>query len=811
MPASPSHEVLTSAPCAADDDALWDALPGMLLLLDADAGALRVNRAFARHTGLPSQAAQGSGWHGLLTESSLAALRAALGGAARTVALELQLRAAPGMPPRWVDCAAQRRGGEHGDWICQLHDVSAPKQAERVARAQAEQLRLLADTVPALIACYRAADNVCLFANRPYAQAFGLDERSILGRTVEQVVGAATWQRIQPHVEAARSGRSTRYERRLETPDGAPPRWIEVDLVPHRDDTGEVVACFVLVSDITRHRVAELAARESEERLAKFMAASAEGIVFHHDGVIVDANPPACALTGYALEEMLGRRNLDFIAPDQIAKVTAVMRQGLETSYESAIIDKHGMRIPVEFIVRTITRHGERHRMTIVRDLRDRQAAQARIHHLAHHDALTGLPNRLAFMEQLDHLMALAGAGGRGMALLFIDLDHFKRVNDSLGHLAGDALLQTVAQRITAVLRATDLVARFGGDEFMVLLSGDTRTDDAADVARKLLAAIEAPLHVEGRPLSVTPSIGIAMYPDDGDTPAQLIKHADTAMYLAKSRGRATYQFFDAALATSAYDALVMEGELSEALERGEFVLYFQPQVHARDGRLVGAEALLRWQHPTRGLLGPDAFVPLAERQRLMLPLGRWVLQEAARAARRWADAGLSAVPVAVNLSTLQFQAPDFVASVEQVLRETGLPGTLLELEITERMLMDDLPGMSQRLEQLKALGVGLSVDDFGTGWSSLAQLKSMPIDKMKIDRSFVTDLPEERDSVAIVRAIIQMGRSLGITVIAEGVETEAQRAFLARERCDELQGEAVSPPLPGLAFETWVARVPGA
>jgi diguanylate cyclase (GGDEF)-like protein len=453
---------------------------------------------------------------------------------------------------------------------------------------------------------------------------------------------------------------------------------------------------------------------------------------------------------------------------------------------------------------------GETMRMTVIRDLRDRHAALARIHHLAHHDALTGLPNRMAFMEQLDHAMGAARAVEGALALLFIDLDHFKRVNDSLGHLAGDALLQTVARRITDLLRSADVVARFGGDEFMVLLSGNPSRDTVADVARKLLGAIEAPLVAEGRPISVTPSIGIAMFPGDGATPAELIKHADTAMYLAKARGRATLQFFDAALARDAYAALVMEGQLAQALERGEFVLHFQPQVRADDGALVGAEALVRWQHPERGLLLPDEFIPVAEQQRLMLPLGRWVLREAARVAKGWRDAGIGELPVAVNLSTLQFQAPDFVSGVGDVLRETGLPGHLLELELTERMLMEDWQLVRHKLHQLKALGIRLSVDDFGTGHSSLGHLKELPIDKMKIDRSFVTDLPGRRDSAAIVRAIIQMGRSLGITVIAEGVETEAQREFLAFESCDELQGDAVSPPLSGVAFATWVGRAAG-
>ncbi|HEY0858804.1 MAG TPA: EAL domain-containing protein, partial [Albitalea sp.] len=458
----------------------------------------------------------------------------------------------------------------------------------------------------------------------------------------------------------------------------------------------------------------------------------------------------------------------------------------------------------------TMLRNGERMRMTIVRDLRDRHAAQARIHHLAHHDTLTGLPNRSAFMEYLEHLMLGASEGGSQLALLFIDLDHFKRVNDSLGHLVGDTLLRTVASRITGVLRATDVVARFGGDEFMVLLPNIVQRGHVEEVAQKLLQAVEAPLHAEGRPLSVTPSIGVALFPDDGATAEELIKHADTAMYLAKSRGRAQYRFFDHAMASSAYAALVMEGELAQALERREFELYFQPQLSARDGSIVGAEALIRWHHPSRGLLQPGDFIPVAEQQRLMMAIGQWVLREAARHAARWHAIGLGVAPVAVNLSTMQFQAAGFNESVAQVLREEGVDGGLIELELTERMLMDDLPEVSAKLTRLAALGIRVSVDDFGTGYSSLGHLKELPIDKMKIDISFVRDLPGNRGSTAITRAIIQMARSLGITAIAEGVETEAQRSFLTLNGCDELQGELISKPLPAAEFEAWVrARRP--
>jgi diguanylate cyclase (GGDEF)-like protein/PAS domain S-box-containing protein len=685
--------------------------------------------------------------------------------------------------------------------------------ASRSPQAQATLFRLLADNVPVLIAYYRASDFRCQFANRQYAEAFGRDTAGIVGLTLEEIIGAQAAREIQPQVERMLAQRSAVvYERRLPAPNGAT-RWIEVHLLPHLDDpAGEAVGSFVLINDITRHRVAEQVAHESEERLAKFMQASAEGIVFHRDGIITDVNPPACELIGYTHAEMLGRTTLEFIAPDHVAQVAAVIASGRETAYESVLLDKHGARIPVEFIVRTMMRGGERLRMTIVRDIRDRHAAQARIHHMAHFDALTGLRNRMSFMDHLERSMLPPGDGSDPrLALLFIDLDNFKRVNDSLGHLVGDALLRTVAARITTSLRATDVVARFGGDEFVVLLShlapDEPHAADAAEVAGKLLMAIAAPIAAEGRPLSVTPSIGVALYPGDGRTSEELVKHADSAMYLAKARGRANVQFFESRMAGTAYAELVMEGQLAQALERREFVLYFQPQVRAADGALVGAEALIRWQHPERGLLLADEFIPLAEQRQLILPIGQWVLDEAVRCALRWSGMGLPVAPVAINLAGVQFHASGFVDSMAAALPPGEAAQGLIELELTERMLMDDLPQVKRRLGQLKKMGLRISVDDFGTGYSSLGHLKELPIDKVKIDRSFVHDLPANRDSAAIARAIIQMGRSLGLTVIAEGVETEAQRGFLASEGCDELQGMLISAPLPQHAFESWVLR----
>ena len=675
-----------------------------------------------------------------------------------------------------------------------------------------ETFRLLANSLQAMIAYYDSEElgYGCRFANKAYAGAFGLTEASIIGKTFTEIIGEAAAREVKPSIDTVvNERRAVAYVRELTAADGSR-RWIEVNVLPNLRPDGHPMGAFVIVTDITPHRQGTQALRESEERLAKFMQASAEGIVFHRDGVIADANPPLCELLGYTLEEVRGRRAIEFVAPDQRAHVQALLDGGGDVSYESAVIRNDGQRIPVELIGRTLVYGQEKLRMSIVRDLRDRHAAQARIQHLAHHDALTGLPNRMSFMERLGRQIDRARAANRTMALLFVDLDHFKRVNDSLGHLIGDQLLQTVAARISASLRAGDVVARFGGDEFIVLLD-DASRDDVAQVAHKLLRAIELPVDAEGRDLSVTPSVGIAMFPNDGATPTELIKNADTAMYIAKSRGRANCQFFDPAVATAAYDALVLESELAQALQRDEFVLHYQPQVRARDGGLAGIEALIRWMHPERGMLRPDAFIALAEQQRVMLPISQWVLRTAARAALRWRSMGLIDVPIAVNLSSMQFRAAGFVDAVAQVLREEGVPGHWLELELTERMLMDDVGDVKRTLQQLKGLGMRVSVDDFGTGYSSLAHLKELPIDGMKIDRSFVRDLPRQRGSVAIACAVVQMAQGLALTVVAEGVENEEQRRFLVEHGCDLLQGELISLPLPAAELERWIATHPAA
>ena len=773
--------------------AAWEQLPCALALVDAGGQVLRANSGFAALALLP-------GWQ-WLDEASGCALRQAW-TAAQDFSLELGLAGGAGWrlcQSRW-DAALQAH-------VSLWSDITAAKREALLAAEQVSQFRLLADHVPTLIALYQAKTYRCLFANRGYARTFGLTEQSILGLTFTEIIGDAAADFVGPIVyEVERSGKPGFYERQLTGPDGQP-RWIEAHVIPHLDAAGQVQAAFVQIVDITRHRLAEAAVRESESRLDKFMQASVEGILFHRDGLIADVNPPLCALVGHTLEELRGRSVFDFVAADEVAKVRQIIQAGQELRYESVLLHRDGTHIPVECIVRTLERGGERLRMAIVRDIRDRLEAQARIHHLAHHDALTQLLNRAAFMERLAPALAQAQSGGYRLALLFIDLDNFKRVNDSLGHLEGDKVLSTVAERIRNCLRATDMVGRFGGDEFVVLLNDVHDREDVLVVLMALLSVVEVPVRADGRDLSVTPSIGVALYPEDGERAEDLIQHADTAMYLAKSRGRASYQFFEPSMASRAYADLVLEGELSEALTHDQFRLHYQPQIDAHDGRLVGAEALLRWQHPQRGLLSPDAFIAVAERHRLMVPLGEWVMREAARQSKQWHDSGIAAVPIAVNLSSMQFRLDRFADTVREVLAEAGVPGDWLELELTERMLVDDLGTAPDTLAALRALGLTISVDDFGTGYTSLAHLTQLPLDKLKIDQSFVAKLPDDSGALAITRAIVRMARDLGLRIGAEGVRTEAQRALLAEWGCDELQGELIGDSMSVRQFETWLKQ----
>ena len=667
-------------------------------------------------------------------------------------------------------------------------------------------LRLIADSVPALMAYYDLPGLRCQFANQGYAAYNGHSTESILGLTVQEAIGDKAWQAIQPHVDRCSHGERVKYTREQTLPNGEV-RMIEVNLIPHFDGAGQQLGSFVLITDITERWRAEREVRQSEERMRKFTEATDEAIVFHRDGLITDGNEALTRLTGFALPEVVGLSIFNFISPEWRAVALDYTRSGREDPYEITIRHKHGHAIPVEVVGKTMPLHHADYRIVVVRDITARKQAQEREAFIALHDSLTQLPNRHFLMEQLSQVLSLARRRHGRVAVLFMNLDHFKTVNDSLGHHAGDQLLRNVAERLRNGVSDADVVARLGGDEFVVVLTDIQTPDDAAMVADKLLDSMHGVFTVDHLPLTISPSIGIALYPEHGHSADQLLRCANAAMHHAKESGRGNRQFYDPSTDASALDVLRHERLLRDAIAHNGFVLHYQPQICLADGTLQGLEALVRWRHPERGLVGPGEFITFSESRGLITPIGRWVMREACRQLKAWQDEGLPPVPVAVNLSALEFRQRDVAAEIAAVLLETGLAPQYLEIELTESVLMHQTGQVLDTLNAIKALGVGISIDDFGTGYSSLAYLKRYPIDKLKIDRSFVADTPSNTDDVAIVTAIIQMGRSLQLQTVAEGVETQAQIDLLAGLGCDLIQGFVVSAPLDAEATERWLRR----
>ncbi|AUL99797.1 diguanylate cyclase [Rhodocyclaceae bacterium] len=441
-----------------------------------------------------------------------------------------------------------------------------------------------------------------------------------------------------------------------------------------------------------------------------------------------------------------------------------------------------------------------------VQDVSAARQAEAHIEYLAHYDALTGLPNRRLWLSRAQTALHAARRHGDTLAVLFLDLDQFKHVNDSLGHPAGDLLLATVAGRLSACLRDEDVLARLGGDEFVALLPRLAQPEDAAAVARKMLAAMHAPVEIGGQELRASVSIGIALHPNDGHDIDTLLKHADTAMYGAKEAGRNNFQFFVPEMNARAIERLMLENALRRAIESGALALYYQPQIDAQDGALTGCEALLRWHHPEIGAISPAQFIPVAEASGLIVPLGEWVLREACRQQAAWARAGYRSLVVAVNISALQFRREDFLEVVTRILAETGANPACIELEITETALMQPSEALYERLIELGKLGLSLALDDFGTGYSSLAYLKRLPLGSLKLDYSFVRDLPGDQEDAAVASATLSMARDLGLGVVAEGVETVEQFAWLKARGCNTMQGYLFGRPMPADTFERWMS-----
>ncbi len=435
-------------------------------------------------------------------------------------------------------------------------------------------------------------------------------------------------------------------------------------------------------------------------------------------------------------------------------------------------------------------------------DIEERKQVERSIRHMAHHDSLTNLPNRALFRDRLTHAMAQADRYQQKLVVMFLDLDRFKAINDTLGHSVGDQLLRIAAERLRTCVRDCDTVARLGGDEFTVIVDDSEDSQTAAVVAQKIVDTFAQPFNLHGHEVFVTTSVGITVYPDDGEQVDNLLRNADTAMYRAKGCGRNNYQFYVADMNVRARERLMLENALRRALVRDEFMLYYQPRVDIYSGRVIGAEALLRWRHPEMGLIPPTEFVPILEETGMILPVGEWALREACRQNRAWQTMGLPPIRVAVNLSARQFVQKDLAGTVEQVLADSGLSSAYLELEITEELLLEHSHANTVTLNKLRDLGVHISIDDFGTGYSSLSYLKRLPINTLKIDKSFVRDITRDSDGAAIASAIIAMACSLRLNVLAEGVETDEQLSFLRAQGCNEIQGYSFSHPLSADDFE---------
>ncbi|MDR6583409.1 MULTISPECIES: putative bifunctional diguanylate cyclase/phosphodiesterase [Herbaspirillum] len=624
---------------------------------------------------------------------------------------------------------------------------------------------------------------------------------------------------VRAHIETClRERRRIDIEYRIVHADGSL-RWVWERGVGLYNAAGKVEALEGFLQDVTERKEAAQALQEAERRYRSIFENAIEGVFqTTPDGTYIAVNPALARIYGYHSPEdlIVGLRDIShqlYVEPERRTEFMRLMEQhGSVSNFESRVYRRDGDIIWISENARAVYDDADKlicYEGT-VEAITERKLYEAEMRHQATHDALTGLPNRNMLHEHLQRAIQVARQKGGLTAVVFVDLDQFKFINDSLGHQVGDELLKTVAQRLQACLRDTDMVARQGGDEFVLVLQNQTGGEQGiAEVMQRILAAVARPWQAGDREFQVTASIGVSRYPADGKDVETLLKQADSAMYRAKEQGRNNFQFFAPWMDTQVSNRLEMLINLRRALDQDEFKLYYQPKLSLKDGSVIGAEALIRWQSPEQGMVPPDRFIPFAEDAGLIVPIGEWVLRTACHQNKCWQQAGLPTIPVAVNLSPRQLNQslPDFVSDV---LAQSGLAPSCLELEITENVVMKDAEKSVATLHALKRLGLQISVDDFGTGYSSLSYLRRFPVDALKIDKSFVRDIARDADSAAIVKAVISLAHILNLRVIAEGVEDEEQHAFLKENACDEVQGYYFGKPMAVADFTEWLTRRAG-
>ena len=800
--------------------AIMDGVPAPVAYIDRDERCHYVNRTFLQYFGLTvEQVGQmrlrdvvGQG----LYQSAQAMIVRALDG--ESTSFDRLVPGANGVR-RWMTIRvvpdAGPAGEVHGAFVL-MNDIHGLKQAQEALRASEGELRLIMDNVPARVS-YIDRDYRYRFLNGHNENWLGVSRNDMTGRPIAEVAGASRFEMLKPLLDRVLTGETVSTELKLPQPSGEL-QWEAIHYAPHRDKDGNVIGIYAVHSDIDDQKRNEDELRRANWMLSSHISNTPLAVLeWDRDLKLVRWSPQAEVIFGWDNETVLGMpltRNPLLHEDDSEAMVGLVNRlltghEPRETAltrnyrkdgntiwcewWHSALLDGDGKVVSI---------------LSFVQDVSSRIQAEERLQYMATRDALTGLPNRLMLHERLTQAIAQARRSGRRVGVLFIDLDRFKNVNDTLGHRIGDELLKGVTRSLAEALRETDLLARLGGDEFMVIVEDFDEPQVLGRIAQKLLDAIAQPFRIEDHDIYVTSSIGISVFPDDSDDPEELMKHADVAMYRSKELGRNTYQFLDADLAARRLRQHSLETALRGALKDNALKLHYQPVVRIKDRAIVGAEALLRWSDPDHGVVPPQVFIPLAEESGLIHALGDWVLKSAAAQCVAWRKAKMP-LTISVNLSAKQFYREDLAHRITEIVRGEGCEPSWLELEVTETSLMHDLDAIRKVLHQLRGEGFTVAIDDFGTGYSSLTHLKHFPIDTLKIDISFIADLETDPGDAAITEAIIGLARGLGLKVVAEGVGTRAQLEFLDVRGCHCFQGYWVSKPLPAKEFVEFVKKRP--
>ncbi|HUO58079.1 MAG TPA: EAL domain-containing protein [bacterium] len=689
-------------------------------------------------------------------------------------------------------------------WLVSIaRDITAQRQLQDTLDRQGAQYKLLFQSNPNPMLIYDLDSLLIVAVNDAAVEKYGYSHSEFLTLSLMDIRDPADIPTLLKKVQELREDRSVVKESvKHRKKDGST---MEVEITSHSIDFEGRRARVVMVTDMTDHKKAEKALKESEGKFKELFNNVIDSIflfTLSDDGIpgkFIEVNNTACAKLGYTREELLRMTPFDVSMPEDAADLTKIFKKLLQQghlTFEKAQMTKNGLKIPVEINAHVLEWNNQRVVQSISRDITERKRAEETIRRQAYYDVLTNLPNRTLFKDRLEQAMKQAHRNKQMLGVIVLDLDRFKNINETLGHALGDKLLVAVSERLLGALGESETIARFGGDEFTLLLPQVNTVEEATRHAQKIIEILAVPIKINNHELHVTTSIGMAFYPDDGENFEILLKNAETAMYRAKEQGRNNYQLYASVMNVSAFKQLLMENSLRRALDKEEFVVYYQPQIDIKTHKIVGAEALVRWQHPDLGLVFPTEFIGLAEETGLIVPIGEWVIRKVCAQSRKWQDAGYEKVRVSVNLSARQFQQRNLVSTIAQILQDTGLDAHSLGLEITESIAMKNADFTISALNEFKKMGIHLSLDDFGTGYSSLSYLKRFPLEALKIDRSFVRDITTDPNDAAIVTAVVALAHSLKLSVVAEGVETEGQLSYLKNHDCDQVQGYIFSHPL---------------